>query len=312
MHLNSTHYLSGTGIGPPDADGNFSDMDNEVLRQQVGPKAVLDLNLPKAARPAPPVAISRVAEKPGREHVVHQIDDLDLPGFLKVAAGFGVERYGYVVTPNVDHLIRCHEDPAYHSLYRSATYVLLDSRFAAHLLRVVKGLRLPVCPGADAFPELLEKVVAPTDRIVLIGGNAQQAQTLATTYGLTDLHHHNPPMGFINDPAAVRECLEFIEAASPFRFCFLAVGAPQQEQIACQLMQRGRARGLALCFGASLNFVTGVERRAPVWMRRIGSEWIYRLMQDPRRLARRYLIRGPRIFGHLRRARIVLRPTAAA
>lgn len=289
-----------------------SAMDNEVLRQQVGSKAVLDLSIPKAARAAPPVAISRVAEKSAPEHVIHQIDDLDLPGFLKVAAGFGVERYGYVVTPNVDHLIRCHEDPSYHSVYRSATYVLLDSRFAAYLLRVVKGMRLPVCPGADAFPELLEKVVAPTDRIVLIGGNARQAKILANTYGLSDLRHHNPPMGFINDPVAVRECLEFIEAASPFRFCFLAVGAPQQEQIACQLMQRGRARGLALCFGASLNFVTGVEKRAPVWMRRMGLEWIYRLLQDPRRLAKRYLIRGPRIFRHLRRARIVLRPTAAA
>lgn len=287
-------------------------MDNEVLRQQVGSKAVLDLNIPKAARPAPPVAISRIGEKSDSEHIVHHIDDLDLPGFLQVAAGFGVERYGYVVTPNVDHLIRCHEDPAYHSVYRSATFVLLDSRFAAYLLRVIQGLHLPVCPGADAFPELLEKVVAPSDRLVLIGGSAQQAQMLASAYGLTDLRHHNPPMGFITDPAAVRQCLEFIEAASPFRFCFLAVGAPQQEQIAFQLMQRGRARGLALCFGASLNFVTGVERRAPVWMRRIGSEWVYRLIQDPKRLARRYLIRGPRIFRHLRRARIVLRRTATA
>ena len=223
-----------------------------------------------------------------------------------------MERYGFVVTPNVDHLIRCHEDPSYHSLYRSATYVLLDSRFAAHLLRVVKGLRLPVCPGSDAFPALLEKVINPADRLVLIGGSAHQAETLARTYGLKDLRHHNPPMGFINDPAAVRECLEFIEEASPFRFCFLAVGAPQQERIAHQLQERGRARGLALCLGASLNFVTGAETRAPVWMRRIGSEWLYRLIQDPKRLGKRYLIRGPRIFSHLRRARIVLRPAATA
>jgi exopolysaccharide biosynthesis WecB/TagA/CpsF family protein len=90
------------------------------------------------------------------------------------------------------------------------------------------------------------------------------------------------------------------------------VGAPQQEQIAYQLLQRNRARGLALCLGASLNFVTGLERRAPVWMQRMGAEWLYRLMQDPKRLGKRYLVRGPRIFRHLRRARIVLRPTATA
>lgn len=290
-------------------------MENDALRRQADPKTGLDISIiPKAAvaRSAPPVSISPVGAQSDAEHIVHHIDDLDLPGFLQVAAEFGVERYGFVVTPNVDHLIRCHEDPSYHSLYRSATYVLLDSRFAAHLLRVVKGMRLPVCPGSDAFPALLEKVITPTDRLVLIGGSSQQAELLARNYGLQDLRHHNPPMGFINDPAAVRECLEFIEEASPFRFCFLAVGAPQQERIAHQLMERGRARGLALCLGASLNFVTGAETRAPVWMRRIGSEWLYRLMQDPKRLGKRYLIRGPRIFGHLRRARIVLRPTATA
>jgi len=289
-------------------------MENDALRRQADPKTGLDISIPKAAaaRSAPPVAISRADEPSEPENLVHHIDDLDLPGFLEVAAEFGVERYGFVVTPNVDHLIRCHEDPSYHSLYRSATYVLLDSRFAAHLLRVIKGLRLPVCPGSDAFPGLLEKVIDPADRLILIGGSSQQAEMLARDYGLRDLHHHNPPMGFINDPAAVRECLEFIEAASPFRFCFLAVGAPQQERIAHQLMVRGRARGLALCLGASLNFVTGAETRAPVWMRRIGSEWLSRLMQDPTRLGKRSLIRGPRIFSHLRRARIVLRPTATA
>lgn len=283
-------------------------MDNDVLRRQVAPRQVLDISIP-ASRSAPPVAIS-AADVAEAAHVVHHIDDLDLPRFLRVADSFGSGRYGYVVTPNVDHLIRCHEDPSYHSVYRSATYVLLDSRFAAHLLGVVKGLRLPVCPGSDLFPALLTQVVAPTDRLVLIGGSQRQAQTLARTYGLRDLRHHNPPMGFITDAVAVRNCLEFIEEASPFRFCFLAIGAPQQEQIAFQLLQRDRARGLALCLGASLNFVTGVERRAPVWMQRSGSEWLYRLIQDPKRLGKRYLVRGPRIFGHLRRARIVLRSTA--
>jgi N-acetylglucosaminyldiphosphoundecaprenol N-acetyl-beta-D-mannosaminyltransferase len=291
-------------------------MENDVVRLPAASDVSLDIKVPRAARSdrasLPAVAIVSADAEPERGIVVHHIDDLDVPGFLRVAARFGLERYGYVVTPNVDHLIRCHEDPAYRSLYRAATYVLLDSRFAAHLLRVVKGLRLPVCAGSDVLPGLLQEVVDPSDRLVLIGGSAQQAALLARTYGLRDLHHHNPPMGFIDDPAAVHRCLEFIEAASPFRFCFVSVGAPQQERIAHELMTRGRARGLALCLGASLNFVTGVERRAPVWMRRIGAEWLFRLAQDPKRLGARYLLRGPRIFGHLRRARIVLRRTATA
>jgi exopolysaccharide biosynthesis WecB/TagA/CpsF family protein len=114
-------------------------------------------------------------------------------------------------------------------------------------------------------------------------------------------------MGFIGDPAAVETCLQFIESASPFRFCFLAVGSPQQERIAALLRARGRARGLGLCVGASLNFLTGAEKRAPQWVQRLALEWLYRLGQDPRRLARRYLVRGPRIFRYLQRSRLVLR-----
>ena len=114
-------------------------------------------------------------------------------------------------------------------------------------------------------------------------------------------------MGFIRDRAAVERCLEFIEDASPFRFCFLAVGSPQQEVLARAVGKRGRARGLALCVGASLNFLTDVERRAPVWMQHAGFEWLFRLLQAPQRMAYRYLVRGPRFFAQLSGSRFVLR-----
>ena len=122
------------------------------------------------------------------------------------------------------------------------------------------------------------------------------------------LRHLNPPMGFIKDAAAVEECLRFVESESPFRFCLLAVGCPQQEMLARALQTRGRARGLALCVGASINFLTGVERRAPAWMQNVGLEWLYRLLNDPGRLAGRYLVRGPRIFLLLPRLKFQLRP----
>jgi exopolysaccharide biosynthesis WecB/TagA/CpsF family protein len=241
---------------------------------------------------------------------VHQLDDFDLEGFLAVAARFGSDRFGFVVTPNVDHMIRCHEDEAYRSRYASADFALLDSRFAAQLLRLTKGLRLPVCTGSDLTEGLFHRVIRPDDRIVLMGGSPKQAAQIAERFGLRDVRHHNPPMGFITHQEAVEECLAFIEASSPFRFCFLAVGSPQQELLAAVLRQRGIARGLALCIGASLNFLTGEERRAPPWMQRLSLEWLYRLAQDPRRLWVRYLVRGPRIFRHLRTAQVILRKSS--
>ncbi|MGB5081771.1 MAG: WecB/TagA/CpsF family glycosyltransferase, partial [Burkholderiales bacterium] len=250
-----------------------------------------------------------VVQQPAGKSTFH-FDNYDVAGFTEVAAGFGQDGYGYAVTPNADHMIRLHEDASFRALYAAASYVLLDSRFLSHVLRITKGIRLPVCPGSDLTARLFSDVISPDDRLVLIGGSVEQARRLAGRYHLHRLAHFNPPMGFIRDPEATETCLRFIEAHSPFRFCLLAVGAPQQEAVAQKLKERGIARGLALCIGASINFLTGDERRAPPWMQRCGMEWSFRLMQAPGRMARRYLVRGPRVFGLLNGAEIVLRAAA--
>jgi exopolysaccharide biosynthesis WecB/TagA/CpsF family protein len=77
-------------------------------------------------------------------------------------------------------------------------------------------------------------------------------------------------------------------AASGARVCFLALGAPKQEILAA----RGFARHPGLGFvsiGAGLDFIAGHQTRAPVWVRRIAAEWLWRMLGNPRRLARRYL-----------------------
>jgi exopolysaccharide biosynthesis WecB/TagA/CpsF family protein len=237
----------------------------------------------------------------------YEFDSYDVDEFVDVAASFGNDRFGFVVTPNADHLIRLHDDTAFRSSYAVADYVLLDSRFLANILRVTKGIRLPVCTGSDLTESLFRDVISADDPLVLIGCSDEQALQLARRYGLRRLAHFNPPMGFIRDPGAVEACLRFIETHSPFRFCLLAVGAPQQEAVAQLLKSRGIARGLALCIGASINFLTGEERRAPLWMQRCGIEWSFRLLQAPGRMAGRYLVRGPRVFALLYRAAIVLR-----
>lgn len=224
------------------------------------------------------------------------IDDYNLEEALKVVANFGTDRYGFVVTPNTDHVIRHHRDASFRALYAQATYVLLDSRFLAHTVGFIKRQVYRVCLGSDLTTAVLGSVVKPNDVVVLVGGTPKQAQHLRDRFGLDALQHINPPMGFIKDPAAVEACLRQIEAVGPFRFCFLAVGSPQQEILAQKLKERGRARGLALCIGAAIDFLTGIERRAPLWMQKAGFEWFHRLTQNPRRMWKRYLLNGPRIF----------------
>jgi exopolysaccharide biosynthesis WecB/TagA/CpsF family protein len=240
------------------------------------------------------------------------IDDYDLEGAVKAVAGFGSDRYGYVVTPNVDHVIRHYDDQKFRSLYAQASYILLDSRFLARTLSLVKRQVLRVCLGSDLTTSVFTSVLKPLDVAVIVGGSAQQAQMLRERFALRSLHHVDPPMNFIRDPIAVETCLRQIEAVAPFRFCFLAIGSPQQEMIAQMLKDRGVARGLALCIGTAINYLTGVEKRAPLWMQNSGLEWMFRLVHNPRRMAKRYLVRGPRIFLLLWRVKLRVRRAAAS
>jgi exopolysaccharide biosynthesis WecB/TagA/CpsF family protein len=227
---------------------------------------------------------------------VLDIDNYELGEARAIVTAFGSDRFGYVVTPNVDHVIRHYHDPEFRALYAQAAYVFLDSHFLAHVIGLLKRRRHRVSPGSDLTAAVMSSVIKPNDVAVMVGGSAEQAQEIRARFGLKALHHVNPPMNFIRDEVAVESCLHAIEARSPFRFCFLAIGSPQQEIIAQKLKARGIARGLALCVGASIDFMTGVEKRAPPWMRKLGFEWLFRLIQNPKKLAKRYLLRGPRIF----------------
>jgi exopolysaccharide biosynthesis WecB/TagA/CpsF family protein len=240
---------------------------------------------------------------------VIDIDDYDLAAALTLVGGFGTSRYGYVVTPNVDHIIRHYEDQSFRDLSAQAAYVFLDSRFLAHTVRVIKRQVLPVCAGSDLTAAVFSSVIKPLDVAILVGGTAAQAEMLRKQFGLRAFHHIDPPMNLIRNPVAVETCLREIEGVGPFRFCFLAIGSPQQEIIARKLKDRGVARGLALCVGAAVNYLTGIERRAPVWMRHVGLEWLFRLLQNPLNLTRRYLMRGPMIFLLLHRVELRLRPS---
>jgi N-acetylglucosaminyldiphosphoundecaprenol N-acetyl-beta-D-mannosaminyltransferase len=224
--------------------------------------------------------------------------DLDLPAVLgRLAARPAGAAFAQVVTPNADHLVRLSREPALAPLYRDAALRLLDSRVVARLAGLLGLAPPPVVTGSDLTAALLAEVVRAGDAVTILG--APEAVVAAARRrhpaALARAAHHDPPMGFDRDPAAMRAAVEFVEA-NPARFVLLCVGSPRQEAVAAALRRRGRATGLGLCVGASLLFVAGAERRAPRPVQRAGLEWAWRLAQDPRRLARRYLRDSPAIL----------------
>lgn len=211
--------------------------------------------------------------------------------------------FGYVVTPNADHLVRLVRDPALATIYRNACLRLLDSRVVAGVAGV---LRLPaprVAPGSDVTTLLLTRLLRPGERITVVGLRAAWLPALVARCGLVPPAHYDPPMGFAMDRAACAATVDFV-LAHPARFVLLAVGSPQQEVLAATIAATGRATGIGLCIGASLEFLAGARRRAPGWMTRSGLEWLFRLAGDPRRLARRYLVDSPAVLPLLLRARL--------
>ena len=204
--------------------------------------------------------------------------------------------YAYLVTPNVDHMVRLHRnaEPKIASVYSEADYCTCDSRVLALLARW-RGVSLPVVPGSDLAELMFERVIRPGDRIAIVGGDAQLLQGLRARYPKVEFVQHCPPMGLLHNPAARSAAARFI-VDQKARFSFVCVGSPQQELIAHEAASLKGGRGLALCLGAALDFITGREKRAPKLAQRLGLEWAHRLLTNPRRMWRRYLVEGPAIF----------------
>ncbi len=203
--------------------------------------------------------------------------------------------FAYVATPNVDHVVRLEKQPALGSLYDNAWMNLCDSRIL-QAFADASYIDLPATPGADVVEDLFRKYIAPTDTVLVIGGTDAMSAALRERFGLKDLRWFDAPPGLREDAAARAACVRFIRE-NRAAYVFLAVGSPQQEQIAYEARQAGDCSGIAICCGASLEFLTGITMRAPLWMRTRRLEWLFRLGMEPSRMWKRYLVDAPRIFG---------------
>lgn len=213
-----------------------------------------------------------------------------------VGSASAATRMRYVVTPNVDHLVRLHYagDPEVRAAYDEADLCLCDSRVIRGLAWI-EGIRLKTVPGSDLVEALIPAHMNGVRRVTLVGGGDDDAARLAKMLPAVAIAHHQPPMGMLHKPEAMQAAVQFV-IDTPAELVLLAVGSPQQEIIAHRVALSGRGTGVALCIGAGIDFVTGTKQRAPRVLRLIGLEWLFRLLMEPRRLWRRYLINSPRIF----------------
>lgn len=198
-----------------------------------------------------------------------------------------------VVTPNADHAVMYQQLRALRRAYDHASLVLADGMPVVAAGRLL-GRPLPCrVTGSDLAPALF----AATEKfgplsVFLLGaapGVAQRAaQRITNTWPLANVvGTYSPPLGFENDASQNEHILRLIEQARP-DVLIVGLGAPKQELWVDAHRHHLQAR-VALCIGATIDFLAGEKKRAPHWMRRLGLEWLHRVGTEPRRLLKRYL-----------------------
>ncbi|MEM9091576.1 MAG: WecB/TagA/CpsF family glycosyltransferase [Cyanobacteria bacterium P01_F01_bin.53] len=209
---------------------------------------------------------------------------------------------GVVFTPNVDHLMKLRRDPNFVSVYQQADFKVCDSQILMYASRFLGKPLKAKLSGSDLFPWFCEYHKYNEDiKIFLLGGRegvARQAQHRINARIGRDIvvDEYSPPYGFEKD---VDECAKIISLIkrSPANVLVVCLGAPKQEQWIATYRDALPNVDIFMAVGAAVDFEAGCKPRAPRYVSELGLEWLYRLLCEPRRLWRRYLIEGMPFVG---------------
>ena len=228
------------------------------------------------------------------------IDDLSWDEALETVADLIRRRSGgYVVTPNVDHVVLAESDPELREIYRQASAVFCDGM---PLLWAARFLGTPLrakISGSDVLIRFCPRAAREGYRIFFLGGQEDAAEIAARRLtrrypGLKVEGIYSPPWGFELDRQENTRVIEKINRVRP-EILFVGLGTPKQEKWISRNRHLYRA-GVSFPVGAGFDFVSGKFPRAPYWMQQGGLEWFWRLLREPRRLSRRYLGRDLKFF----------------
>ena len=211
----------------------------------------------------------------------------------RVVTELSAGRGGQIITPNVDILHRVVRDPESRHHVESSSIVVADGKPLIWASRIA-GNALPARVAGSDLIWSLSAALADTGRSVyLLGGEpgtAARAEAVMRER-FPDLKlagHLSPSLGFDTRPEEYEAvCDEVVDAAPDL--VFVGFGFPKQERVIARLRPRLPQTWFMGC-GAAIGFVAGAYSRAPGWMQDSGLEWVHRLILEPRRLARRYLV----------------------
>jgi len=218
----------------------------------------------------------------------------------RVDALIAVRRGGFVVTPNIDHIVLAARDSRMRAAYQQASLSLADGQPVVWMARAL-GAPLPErASGSDLIDPLMAYAASHNRKVFFFGAtpevSAEAARRLVQRYPQLNIVGRDSSYWSIDDASAPGES-RVVRAIreSGADLVVVALGCPKQE-VWMARHAAAIAPAVALGLGASLDFVAGAVSRAPAWVSNAGCEWLYRLAQEPRRLAYRYLVRDLQIL----------------
>jgi N-acetylglucosaminyldiphosphoundecaprenol N-acetyl-beta-D-mannosaminyltransferase len=218
-----------------------------------------------------------------------ELDSIDQAALIEAVLNWvRIGKAGYVIPANLHHAVRLRSDEALRSAFADAAFVVPDGRPLLWMARM-HGIRLPLVTGSDLLIPLCCAAAREQQSVFLFGASfetlAECGRRLsASIEGLRIAGIYSPPFGFEQN-ADERELAETVIRGAAPEILLVALSVPKQEIWARQ--NAAKLNVQAFCVGASLDFVAGTQRRAPLAFRRAGVEWLWRVLTEPRRLGMR-------------------------
>ena len=211
---------------------------------------------------------------------------------------------GLIVTPNVDHLIKLQSDSEFYSVYKNADWIFCDSRLIYIFSKFLGNPIKELITGSDLFPDYCKQIASKKEnnkKIFILGGTTsnilESSVNELNSYSTVDyiVDSYSPEFGFEDNPLIIDLIIKKIRNSNA-NVLAVGLGAPKQELLINKIREEIPRVKLFFAIGATIDFISGDLKRAPLWVQKLSLEWLYRMLKDPKRLVKRYLYDDLPIF----------------
>jgi N-acetylglucosaminyldiphosphoundecaprenol N-acetyl-beta-D-mannosaminyltransferase len=197
----------------------------------------------------------------------------------------------YVCLANVHMTIEAYRDLNFSEIVNNADIITPDGMPIAKAMKLLYGIQQDRVAGMDLLPDLLKKAEEENLGVFFYGGTNEMLKKtkehVQKTYpNIRKQSYYSPPFRSLTSEEEISVIQQINNSES--HIVFVALGCPKQEKWMATM--KGKINACMLGIGGALPVMIGMQKRAPQWMQKLSLEWLYRLIQEPKRLFKRYFL----------------------